>query len=138
KRRPSRDVHPATLAWTALVLQRFSEIIFAVPREGSPNDLRIGLMRILEQFGFRDQITRPTRKSTDERELPQVMLNFNALESFRRALAAAIKSIELVSDKLQFVDEVSDKLQFVQPDDSGTLEITKTLFSDPIGFQNPA
>src|SRR5262249_29291409 len=51
----------------------------------------------------RDQITRPTRTSTDEDELPQVMLNFNALESLRRAMVAAIKSIEM-SDKLQFVE----------------------------------
>jgi ATP-dependent helicase/DNAse subunit B len=60
-------------------------------------------MRLFDQFGFRDQITRPTRTSTDEDELPQVMLNFNALESLRRAMVAAIKSIEM-SDKLQFVE----------------------------------
>ena len=94
KRRPSRDIHPAELAWTSLVLQRFSELIFAVPREGSPTDLRHALMRLFDQFGFRDQITKPTRTSTDDQELPQVMLNFNALESLRRALVAAIKSLE--------------------------------------------
>ena len=36
KRRPSRDVHPAALAWTALVVRRFSELLHAVPREGKP------------------------------------------------------------------------------------------------------
>src|SRR6185369_795785 len=120
KRRPSRDVHPAALASTSLVIQRFSELIFAIPREGTPAELRLALMRILDQFGFRDQITKPTRTSTDTSELPQVMLNFNALESLRRALAAAIKSIEMsssMSDTLQLVGNTaqpeSDKLKHV-------------------------
>ncbi|HEY6244532.1 MAG TPA: PD-(D/E)XK nuclease family protein, partial [Pyrinomonadaceae bacterium] len=107
KRRPSRDVHPATLAWTALVIERFSELVFAVPREGTTEELRLGLMRLFDQFGFRDQITRPTRTATDEDELPQVMLNFNALESLRRGMVAGIKSIEMsaqMSDKVQFVE----------------------------------
>jgi ATP-dependent helicase/DNAse subunit B len=109
KRRPSRDVHPAALAWTSLVIQRFSELIFAIPREGTPADLRLALMRILDQFGFRDQITKPTRTASDTSELPQVMLNFNALESLRRALVAAIKSIEM-SDMLQLVGNTSPEI----------------------------
>ena len=116
KRRPSRDVHPVALAWTSLVIQRFSELIFTVPREGTPAELRLALMRILDQFDFRDQITKPTRTSTDDQELPQVMLNFNALESLRRAFVAAIKSLEM-SDKLQLVGNTaqpeSDKLKHV-------------------------
>ena len=108
KRRPSRDIHPAALAWTALVIQRFAELLFAVPREGTPVELRLSLMNLLEHFGFREQITRPTRTSTDDQALPQVMLNFNALESLRRAFVAAIKSIEM-SDMLP----VSDKRQLV-------------------------
>jgi len=95
KRRPSRDVHPAALAWTALIVRRFSELLQAVPREGKPVELRAELMRLLDRFGFRDQIAEPARKSSDEQQLPQVMLNFNALEALRRAFVAAIKSIEL-------------------------------------------
>jgi len=98
KRRPSRDVHPAALAWTALVVQRFAELLHAVPREGKPAALRTELMRLLDRFGFRDQIAEPARKSTDEQQLPQVMLNFNALEALRRAFVAAIKSIELTGN----------------------------------------
>ena len=30
KRRPSRDIHPAALAWTSLVVQRFAELLHAV------------------------------------------------------------------------------------------------------------
>ncbi|HEU5131748.1 MAG TPA: hypothetical protein VFT26_06585, partial [Pyrinomonadaceae bacterium] len=98
KRRPSRDVHPAALAWTALVVQRFSELLHSVPREGKPAQLRAELMRLLERLGFRDQIAEPAKHSPDEKQLPQVMLNFNALEGLRRAFVAAIKSIELLAN----------------------------------------
>lgn len=117
KRRPSRDIHPAALAWTSLVLQRFSELIFAVPRSGKPGELRHGLMRLFDQFGFRDQITKPTRNAADDQELPQVMLNFTVLESLRRALLAAIKSIEMSN-------KVGDPIP-------GTLKVVGDSTSDP-------
>ena len=97
KRRPSRDIHPATIAWTSLVIQRFAERIQAVPREGKPADLRLALMRLLDQFCFREQVVRPIRSSVEDRELPQMMLNFNSLEALRRAFVAAIKSIEITA-----------------------------------------
>ena len=95
KRRPSRDIHPSALAWTALVVRRFAELLYSVPREGKLTDLRAELMRLLDRFGFRDQIAEPARKERDEQQLPQIMLNFNALEALRRAVVAALKSIEL-------------------------------------------
>jgi ATP-dependent helicase/DNAse subunit B len=95
KRRPSRDIHPAALAWTALVLQAFAEKIQAMEREGTPAVLRLRLMKLLEEFCFRQQITRPIRSVTDDEELPQAMLNYNSLEALRRAFVAAIKSIEI-------------------------------------------
>ena len=97
KRRPSRDIHPAALAWTSLVIHRFAELTQAVPRVGKPAELRVELMRLLGRFGFREQIVEPTRTANDDRELPQVMLNLNALESIRRGLVAAVKSIEITS-----------------------------------------
>ena len=97
KRRPSTDIHPAALAWTSLVIQRFAEVIQAVPRVGKPAELRVELTRLLSRLGFREQIAEPTRTSNDEQELPQVMLNLNALESIRRAMVAAVRSIEISS-----------------------------------------
>jgi len=97
KRRPSRDIHPAALAWTALVLQSFAEKVQAIEREGSPGGLRLGLMKLLEEFSFRQQITRPVRSVTDDEELPQAMLNYNSLEALRRAFVDAIKSIEIAA-----------------------------------------
>jgi len=97
KRRPSTDIHPAALAWTSLVIQRFAELIQAVPRVGKPAEFRVELMRLLGRLGYREQIVEPTRTSNDDQELPQVMLNLNALESIRRALIAAVKAIEITS-----------------------------------------
>ncbi len=97
KRRPSRDIHPAALAWTALVIQTFAERIQAVERTGTPARLRQALLKLLEQFSFRDQITRPVRRAVEDEELPQVMLNYNSLEALRRAFVAAIKSIEIAA-----------------------------------------
>jgi ATP-dependent helicase/DNAse subunit B len=116
KRRPSRDIHPAALAWTALVVQRFAELLHAVPREGKPTQLRLELMRLLDRFGFREQIAEPARKSTAEHQLPQVMLNFNALEALRRAFVAAIKSIEITGTSVTrlstFLTEVRRSIGF--------------------------
>lgn len=97
KRRPSRDIHPAALAWTSLILQTFAIRIQSVEREGTPAELRAALMKLLEGFSFRDQVTRPIRNVADDEELPQAMLNYNSLESLRRAFVAAIKSIELAA-----------------------------------------
>lgn len=97
KRRPSRDIHPAALAWTSLVIQSFAEKIQLVEREGPPARLRLGLMKLLEDFSFRQQITRPIRSVVEDEELPQAMLNYNSLEALRRAFVVAIKSIEFAA-----------------------------------------
>ena len=105
KRRPSRDIHPAALAWTSLVIQRFAELIVLVPRKGQPVELRHGLMRLLDQLGFREQIARPIRNASDDKDTAS-HAHFNTLESLRRAFVAALKSIDIcnaVSDKLQSV-----------------------------------
>jgi ATP-dependent helicase/DNAse subunit B len=97
KRRPSRDVHPAAIAWASLVIQRCAEKLQAVAREGTPADLRLALMRLFDQFSFREQIVKPIGRSVEDRELPQAVLNFNSLECLRRAFVAAIKSIEIAA-----------------------------------------
>ena len=98
KRRPSRDIHPAAIAWAALVIEEFAGRIRAVPHEGAPRELRLALMKTLDQFCFRAQIIRPIRSAVADRELPQAMLNFSTLEVLRRAFVATIKSIEIAAD----------------------------------------
>lgn len=103
KRRPSSDIHPAAIAWTALVIQTFAERIQSLPRTGAPADLRRALMSLLEQFNFREQIARRLKNLVEDEELPYAMLNFNSLEGLRRAFTAAIKSIEIVAGNKQSV-----------------------------------
>ena len=98
KRRPSRDIHPAALAWTSLVVQSFTARIQAVPKEGRPGDLRLSMMKLLDQFSFSEQIALPVSGSLSESELPRALLNFNSLEALRRAFVAAIKSIEIAAE----------------------------------------
>jgi ATP-dependent helicase/DNAse subunit B len=101
KQRPSRDIHPAALAWTSLVIQTFAEKIQLVERGGRPDRLRLTLLKLLEDFSFRDQITKPIRSTVEDEELPQAMLNYNSLEALRRAFVAAIKSIEIAANILE-------------------------------------
>ncbi len=97
KRRPSRDVHPAAIAWASLILERLSEIVKSVGREGAPRDLRTDVMALLERLQFSSQIRRPVRGALDENELPHVMLDLRGLESLRRAFLAAVKSVEVTA-----------------------------------------
>jgi ATP-dependent helicase/nuclease subunit B len=97
KRRPSRDIHPAALAWTSLVLQAFAEKIVAVEREGTPAQLRQRVLRLFDELNFSKQITRPIRSLAEDQELPQAVMNYNSLEALRRAFVAAIKSIEIAA-----------------------------------------
>jgi ATP-dependent helicase/nuclease subunit B len=94
KRRPQRDVHPATIAWAALVIRHFAARIQAVPREGQPKELRSALLKLLNGLQFRTQVMRPMRQ-TEDRELTRATADLHALEALRRAFLAAIKSIEI-------------------------------------------
>lgn len=104
KRRPSRDVHPAAIAWASLVLNRLNEIIQSAAKEGAPRDLRTAVMGLLERLQFSKQIRRPARNVLDETELPHVMLDLRGLEALRRALVAAVKSIDVTAPLAGDVD----------------------------------
>ena len=94
KRRPQSDVHPGTIAWAALVIKTLAARLEAVLREGQPAELRVSLMKLLDQLQFREQVTRPVRHSEDA-ELQRATFDLHALEALRRALLTAVKSIEV-------------------------------------------
>lgn len=138
KRRPSSDVHPGALAWTALVIQTFATRVQAVPRSESPAELRRALMKLFEQLSFRKQIARRVKSLVEDEELPQAMLNFNSLEALRRAFAAAIKSIEIAdtnanatttTNMANFIEEarrcLSSQLQVFGSADRAALRCSK-------------
>jgi len=125
KRRPSRDIHPATLAWTSLVIQSFAEKIEAVEREGTPTGLRLRLMKLLEDFSFRKQITRPIRNVVEDEELPQAIVNYNSLEALRRAFVAAIKSIDMAAPMSEPPASAGGNDKANQPADAGGTHKTR-------------
>ncbi len=97
KRRPSRDVHPAAIAWATLILENLSDLLRSIPREATPKDLRASLMSLLDRLQYSRQIRRPVRRGIEESELPHVMLELRGLEGLRRAFVAAVKSIDITA-----------------------------------------
>lgn len=107
KQRPARDVHPAAIAWSSLVVLRIAEAIRAMPREGEPVDLRLAVLRLLEQLEFARQVRRPLRREIEESEIPNAMLDLRGLEALRRSFVAAIKSFAIVERALPRATEAS-------------------------------
>lgn len=93
KAKPARDLHPASIAWSSLVVERFAQLLTKVPREARIGELRRSVMRLLEQLQLRDQV----RGSGDvqDREIATLTLDLRGLEGLRRALSAAARSIEI-------------------------------------------
>lgn len=97
KAKPARDIHPAAIAWSSMVVERFGQLVAKVPREAPTADLRRALMNLLEQLQFTRQVKGPGEVS--ERDMTAVALDLRGLEALRRALSAASRSIEIASDK---------------------------------------
>ena len=91
--KPARDIHPASIAWSALVVERFGQIIAGLPREARLGDLRSAVVRLLERLQFAGQV-RGSREVSDQ-ELPALTLDLRGLDGLRRALTAAARSIAI-------------------------------------------
>jgi ATP-dependent helicase/DNAse subunit B len=92
KPKPAREIDPAVIAWSALIIDRFWKLISAAPREGSPRELRGAMMRLLDELQFTAQVR---GFSVADAELPALTLDLRGLESLRRSFAAATRSIEM-------------------------------------------
>ena len=93
--KPATEVHPALIAWSALIVERFAELLADAPHEGRPRELRDSVMRMLEQLQFAGEVRGSQHESVSDGELPALTLDLRGLEGLRRALAAATKSIEI-------------------------------------------
>lgn len=94
RRRPSRELDPAQVAWAALEIEYLSRLVGAVPRTGSPRELRDELMKLLERLQFaRKAIANDS--GGDDSELARAALELRGLEGIRRAMAAAVRAIEV-------------------------------------------
>ena len=99
KRRPSREIHPATIAWSALVIKRLHQLISEAPELGRPADLRLALIKLLDTLQFHNAATRANRLS-GAADLTQLTLDRRGLESLRRAFVAAGRGIQMAAEIL--------------------------------------
>lgn len=91
--KPARELHPALIAWSALVVGRLAQLITASPREAeSAGELRNAVMRLLDQLQFADEVA-GSRNELSDSQLPSLTLDLRGLEGLRRALSAAARSI---------------------------------------------
>ncbi|HSV33740.1 MAG TPA: PD-(D/E)XK nuclease family protein [Pyrinomonadaceae bacterium] len=93
RRRPT-PIHPATIAWTTLVMEHLRELIANLPDEGQPEELRSAIMSLLERLEFSQQVSRPLNRTPLIADVPQTTLDLRGLESLRRAMAAVIRSFD--------------------------------------------
>jgi ATP-dependent helicase/DNAse subunit B len=92
--KPAREIDPALIAWSALVVERFAQIITAAPREASPRALRDWVMRTLDQLQFASVVKGTDQSAVEESDLPRLTLDLRGLEGLRLAFATAVRSIE--------------------------------------------
>jgi ATP-dependent helicase/DNAse subunit B len=104
--KPAREIHPALIAWSALVVERIGQILARPPREGRLKELRRALIRVLEELQFGEQV-RGSRELAEE-EIGWLTLDLRALEGLRRALSAAARSIE-TSERAAVEDQPRDQ-----------------------------
>jgi hypothetical protein len=97
KRRPSRDVHPPRSRGPRSSCAVLPSCCMPCRAKVSLGVAR-GVDATAGSFWFSRADCRAGDKIADEQQLPQVMLNFNALEALRRAFMAAIKSIDLAAN----------------------------------------
>ncbi len=93
KPRLAREVHPAVIAWAAMLIDYISGLIGQTPMEGQPADLRHSLLLLLERLEFAGRIK--SRSLLSEEELPRATLDLRGLEGMRRAFIAAMRSVEI-------------------------------------------
>lgn len=93
--KPSREVHPALIAWSALVVERAAKLIGGSDREGGPFELRDAIMWLLDQLQFAARVRVSQPASVADSELPALTLDLRGLEGLRRALTSAGRSIEM-------------------------------------------
>ena len=93
--KPARDVHPALIAWSALIVDRFARLLTDTPREAGPREMRYAVMRLLDQLQFAREVKGSQHADVSDAELPALTLDLRGLEGLRRALAAATRSIEI-------------------------------------------
>ena len=98
KPKPSTEVHPASIAWSALMVERLAHLLGGFPREGRPRELRDALMEILDALRFAVETRKPLLESRSGLDFDRAMVDVRGLEGVRRALASAVRAIEMAEE----------------------------------------
>ena len=106
--KPARELHPALIAWSALLIDRFASILRSLPREGSPRQMRHCVVTLLDRLQFAREVRDSERAAAREGELSALSLDLRGLEGLRRALFAATRSIEIASAPKSEGEELRD------------------------------
>jgi ATP-dependent helicase/DNAse subunit B len=104
RKRPAR-VHPAAIAWTILVMKHLQHLLSALPEEGTVEELRLALMRLLDQLQFSNQVNVPFERKSGVNDIPQATLDVRGRESLRRAISAAVRAFSYASHVIESPQE---------------------------------
>jgi ATP-dependent helicase/DNAse subunit B len=94
RRKKPAPIHPAALAWAVLIVRQLQQMLAAMPEEGTPEELRLALMLLLDQLQFSNRINQAFRGEGGAHDVPQATLDVRGRESLRRAIAAAVRSFD--------------------------------------------
>ena len=94
RRKKPAPIHPAALAWAMLIMRQLQQLLAAMPEEGTPEELRLALMLLLDQLQFSNRINHAFRGEGGAHDVPQATLDVRGRESLRRAIAAAMRSFD--------------------------------------------
>ena len=113
KPRLAREVHPAAIAWAAMLIDYINGLIGKMPMAGRPADLRHSLLLLLERLEFASRIK--SRSLSLEEELPRATLDLRGLEGMRRAFIAAMRSFEITEVVLGSSTTSAEGVEAVPP-----------------------
>ncbi len=94
RRKKPAPIHPAAIAWAVLIMRQLQHLLAAVPDEGAVEDLRRGLLVLLDQLRFSKRVNKPFDRPAGAGDIPQAILDVRGRESLRRAVVAAVRSFK--------------------------------------------
>ena len=97
RRKKPAPIHPASIAWTVLIMRHLQQLLSAMPEEGTVQELRLALMILLDQLQFSNQVNVPFERRSGAHDIPQATLDVRGRESLRRAIVAAVRSFSYAS-----------------------------------------
>jgi ATP-dependent helicase/DNAse subunit B len=98
KRKKPVPVHPAAIAWTAMVLRHLQRLIADLPEAGEAEELRVAIASLLDRLDFPNQVRKPFRRTAIAPDIPRAALDLRGLEGLRRAIAAAVRSFKYAGE----------------------------------------